>query len=97
MNSLRQFFNDYFPFLLLALIVVIGAKYRTLNRKSEEVKYNIPERMDNVIIDKSVINGNLIYLDTASMQIFIMVNDTMNGQDVIKRKYVDLVAKKIYE
>ena len=58
MNSLRQFFNDYFPFLLLALIVVIGAKYRTLNRKSEEVKYNIPERMDNVIIDKSVINGN---------------------------------------
>jgi hypothetical protein len=97
MNTLRQLLTQYFPLLLIGFVLLIGMKYRSYNKSTSEEVKEIPERFGNIVIDKSVISGNLIYLDTTTLQTFIMVTDTMNKQEVIKKKYVDLVAKKIYE
>lgn len=97
MNTIRQLITQYFPILLIAIVLIIGMKYRSYNKSASEEVKEIPERFDNIVIDKSVISGNLIYLDTTTLQTFIMVTDTMNEQEVIKKKYVDLIAKKIYE
>lgn len=97
MNTLRQLLTQNFPLLLIGFVLLIGMKYRSYNKSTSEEVKEIPERFGNIVIDKSVISGNLIYLDTTTLQTFIMVTDTMNKQEVIKKKYVDLIAKKIYE
>lgn len=98
MNTLRQLLTQYFPLLLIGFILLIGMKYRSYYKvNSNKTESTINERFNNIVVDKSVISGSIIYLDTATLQTFIMAVDTMNKQEVIKKKYVDLIAKKIYE
>lgn len=98
MNTLRQLLTQNFPLLLIGFVLLIGMKYRSYYKvNSNKTESTINERFNNIVIDKSVISGSIIYLDTATLQTFIMAVDTMNKQEVIKKKYVDLIAKKIYE